>query len=655
MAQCEKILDSGERCSNPAVPGGRYCQTHGRISFKPVAKPADTAPLPTEPSSAKPDVPKPAPPHRPTAWEAVPSASGEAPKFPALFADGRNILVAPQGVIWLPASPEDKPTTQFKRLLRMLGFLSQSIALPGQVHLLRQGGDDGDVLLPLSPKQSERDKLSAFYDAASAAARLVDGRLFIGQGNAYVQYRDDHAPRGYDLQDFQAHEEQGQWLLAARWGSQFVNVGDFNSEPLADFCMRAALLTDVAGAMPTCVYALAPSALYTVLCRYFHAHHLQYAIASLQTGGKDWSLFEIRPRPGAATGQHVPSFIVDYLVRLPRLAVLASAHQLGQRQILVERGHRSPLHLPHIAEAFAEDGLVLLTAGNKPSLHLSPAPVFFDGDLGLRLDLQKTAPLNLKPVSDNRAKLGLPVRLRPARGPTPPIDALYLDAQGVAWLRQILYRLPGAAFSGYALCLGEGGAVLIGESRPIAGIPFGVPLRRIAEGELFIPLRSAFVPDLPWDLLRLALDIQDQTYTFLIDGTRLDLPTACFAPLSRLLMADTRWPRTEFVLKAASALPELHWTAPPAPPKPAHDESKPGLWQKLLSGKPRQPIEQPQATALPQTGADPQALWLEQAKAREQDSDFLAAAVCYSVLNDAINAARCYREALTAILPQQTR
>jgi hypothetical protein len=59
MAQCEKILDTGERCSNPAVPGGRHCPTHGRISFKPVTKPADTAPLPPEPPQAKPAAPKP--------------------------------------------------------------------------------------------------------------------------------------------------------------------------------------------------------------------------------------------------------------------------------------------------------------------------------------------------------------------------------------------------------------------------------------------------------------------------------------------------------------------------------------------------------------------------------------------------------------------
>jgi len=44
--QCEKILDNGERCSNQATLGGRHCQTHGRITFKPVARPADTAPPP---------------------------------------------------------------------------------------------------------------------------------------------------------------------------------------------------------------------------------------------------------------------------------------------------------------------------------------------------------------------------------------------------------------------------------------------------------------------------------------------------------------------------------------------------------------------------------------------------------------------------------
>ena len=92
MAQCEKILDNNQRCSNKAVPGSRYCQTHGRISFKPVAKPADTAPRPAPEPAPRPGAGKQPPGEKkrrrketpPPPWEARPSASGQPPAFPGL-------------------------------------------------------------------------------------------------------------------------------------------------------------------------------------------------------------------------------------------------------------------------------------------------------------------------------------------------------------------------------------------------------------------------------------------------------------------------------------------------------------------------------------------------------------------------------------------
>src|SRR5215470_9498690 len=122
MAQCEKMLDNSERCSNQAVPGTSYCQGHRRIVFRRATdtERVDTAPLP--PLTNTPE-PSPAPAAKSKAkskakveqqkWQASPSTAGQKPAFPGLQADERDILVAPQGIIWLQAEAADTPASQF--------------------------------------------------------------------------------------------------------------------------------------------------------------------------------------------------------------------------------------------------------------------------------------------------------------------------------------------------------------------------------------------------------------------------------------------------------------------------------------------------------------------------------------------------------------
>jgi len=728
MAQCEKILDTGERCSNQAVPGSRYCQTHGRITFRPVKKPADTAPPPPPPPPA-PVKAKPAPERPRPAWKAVPSPAGQAPSFPGLHPDERNILVAPQGIIWLEAPQQGAPLGQFNRLVRLMGFLSQAVSLPGQVRLLRHG-EAGGILLYLSPAQTTAPSLSVFYDAASAAARLVDGRLYIGQGNAFVQYRDDGAPRGYDVPAFKVHDDKKELLLVAHWGSRILTPSDLAEVSLAEFCLQVVPLLDVTGAPPEEVYALIPPSLYPALARYFRAHHLRYSLARLQSHVGEIILFEISPRQDAPAGQAVPSFVLDYLARLPRVALLVQVHQAGNQRILLQWRHRYPLHIPHVAAAFAPDDLVLLVTDHYPNLRVNPAPQFFNGDQLMDVHAPQPSTLNLKPrpAADTPA-LRLPVLLLPDNGPTPPIAALILATEELIWLRQLLYRLPGEAFSAYSLCQGQEGAVLVGGTKPIEGIPFGLPLRRLGDTELFIPLRSHFVPNLPWEVLRHTLEIQDSVYTFLTADYRLDLPVAVFSPLSRALAADPNRPRVKFNLRTGVSLPDVRWTqqAPPveewplkepAPgrsepppveewplkePAPGRSEPQPAEERPLKEPAPgrsepqpaeerpleepaparseppqveEQPLEEPargrsesllarlsrlfsspsQSPAQPtstlsptvETKLDLAAYWHEQARAYEDAKDFLAAAVCYSFLNDVSNSARCYRLAAVA-------
>ncbi len=654
MAQCEKTLDNGERCSNQAVPGTTYCLAHRRIVFRRATdtEQVDIAPLPLKNKAALP--PAPAAKSKTKAeqqnWQASPSAAGQKPVFLGLQADERDILVAPQGIIWLQAEAADTPTSQFSRLVRLMGFLSQAFPLPGQVRVLSQA-EGAHYILHLTPSQSNAARLSVFYDRAADATRLVHGRLYIGQKRAFVQYRDDGAPRGYDVsEEFQAPVNSRELLLVAHGGGQSLSLSGFTKTSLRDLCLHVSPLPGATNQMPEMVYALVPPPLYPLLAKYFHAHHLSYRLARLQASVGELILFEIGPRPDAPIGQVVPTFILDYLSRLPRVVLLVQAHQSGDLSILLQWQHRYPLHLPHVAAAFAPDEMLLLVADHYPNLLIKPTPQFFDGDqlVDVHLPHTKVVSLTQLPASLPPAALKLEVVLRPDNGPTPPVAALILSAQEMTWLRQLLYLLPGEAFRDYTLYQGEKLSVLIGNNRPIEGLPFGMPLRRPGNRALFIPLRSRFMPDLPWPLLQEALAIKEHVYTFLTPDYRLDLPENLFAPLSRVLVAEPHRPRVNVRMLAPSSLPALAWTPPEPMPS---TETAPDRTKKssFPARKAQIPVREPVAPTPQNAKLEEAALWREKARACEESKDFLAAAVCYNFLNDVTNSARCYRQAATRL------
>ncbi|HEY4385927.1 MAG TPA: hypothetical protein VGN34_15830, partial [Ktedonobacteraceae bacterium] len=612
MAQCEKVLDNGERCSNQAIPGTSYCQGHRRIVFRRATETGrvDTAPLPPLTSgteSSPPTKPKTRPKQQ--NWQASPSAASQEPAFPGLQVDdARNILVAPQGVIWLQAEP---PASQFDRLVRLMSFLSQALPLAGQIKILLQT-EGAHYVLYLTPDQSNTESLSLFYDKASDATRLVNGRFYIGQDKTFVQYRDDGAPRGYDVPGFNAPENDNELLLVAHWGTQLLSLSAFTEVSLHDLCLHVTPVPGPAGQVPEMVYALAPSPLYPLLAKYFYAHHQHYKLARLQSSAGELILFEIAPRLDAPVGQVVPTFILDYLTRLPRVALLVPVHQTDDRSILLQWKYRYPLYLPHIADALSANETLLLIAEHYSNLSISPVPQFFDGDQLMDVHLPSSNVLHLSPLPANMpASLKLEVLLRPDNGPTPPIAALILTGQELSWLRRLLYLLPGEAFRDYALYQGEGLSILLGNSRPIEGLPFGIPLRRPGNRALFLPLRSRLLPDLPWSLLQESLAMKEGVYTFLTPSYRLDLAETLFAPLARVLVAEPHRPRVNVRMLVPASLPALTWTAPPAPLA----EVSPNKPKKnsLFAWRDQTPPREPTRTAPQNAKLEEATLWREKA------------------------------------------
>src|SRR5208337_4060034 len=120
--------------------------------------------------------------------KAIPSPLGQKPVFPGLRADQHSRMVARRGLIWLQAGANGGEPL-FSRLVRALSFMSQSIDLPPSVRLRRRLRSEEGLII-LKPPGPGVSHLSAFYDVATAAARLVGGQLYIGRRDALVRYRD---------------------------------------------------------------------------------------------------------------------------------------------------------------------------------------------------------------------------------------------------------------------------------------------------------------------------------------------------------------------------------------------------------------------------------------------------------------------------------
>ncbi len=659
MAQCKKILYNGERCSNRAMPGTDYCEQHRGLKFRRESRGLSVSrllPEKTEQEEKGPGKSAPFP-----KWVARPGATGATPAFPGLRSDGRNILVAPQGIIWLDEqSGQDQPESLFDKLVRLLACLSQKMRLPGNITVWMMPEEAG-LIIRLTPPHPDSTDLSQYYDTIAAAVGLSGGLLYIGQERTFIRYRNSSAPQGYDAKDVQAPADDKLYLVDSE-GTHSISRQTLTEESLNDLLLRIAPLPVRGADLPEVAFALVASPLYRTLARYFRDHYLHYRAARFQAStGDALILFEIAPRPDAPAGARVPAFVFSYLNDLPRCTVFTEVEtDPTGHQMLVEWRHRYPCLPRHILDVFPTDSLLLFTTGlDFPNLCISPAPPFFNGDELISVHTPHPGQVGMVPITDRKnLPLELPLRLMHDPGPTPPTAALILDAEEIKWTCRLLYWLPGDAFGIYTLCLGQERAVLLGEGMSVESLPFGVPMRCVQDTQLFIPLRSRLVPDLPWVLLAEALELKDTMYSFLTPEFRLDLPHSAFAPLSRTLVAKPGRPRVTFDVHSTPDLAKLNWSLPSKlaeqpdrQPISTQKTSEPEQKGDMCRSSQRT-MESPKATPTkedyPVRREDLQnveGLLLERAEFYRQAGDYLSAALCFAMSGDSGNAARCYQEA----------
>ncbi len=509
------------------------------------------------------------------------------------------------------------------------------------------GGGSGHLPITITPPAEDASgRIFDLIQGALAAARLSLARaeMYIGDGRVFVPYNDPAAPHGYDVQGDLPTE--GRVLLTsteARWLSPAQPL------PLLETLLEVPLQRNHRPELPSTLAVLTDRRLAPLVVSYVQRHGLAYAVRLLtwERDGQVYpvALFDIVT---ADALRPIPSFVCDFLRRLPRTLLLTDAlqpadlkHEPSQR-ILVPHGRQTPLFLSNIQGVLPAPSLLVLAESPWSAVMLASPPP--------RQPMQKLTQIEIS--APGRAGVGpppagplrLPLTLERDSSANQPIHGLLLDARALARLRRMVRHLPRPLFAHIQIALGDGMAILVATDKPghIAGLPLGLPLTRNDPPALLLPRGMHLRPTLPRDLLVSALALAPDTLTVLTHTQRYDLPSTALHPLGTLLYLD-RPAQTLGITVSPVELPplDLHdlLEVPPPPPvdvptPTSAPEQAPA--RSEVSDRIHQPLPE-----LPMDNPTFDAELRRRAAQLQQAGDYLSAAIFYHHLRDATATSAC--------------
>lgn len=614
----------------------------------PSASPPPEQPAPRQPAAAQQAAHPPvAPP--PTLQILEP---GQAPRYTGLARDERGIVVGDQALVAIVGR---------QRQAAFLAALSRVLDLAGGIQVEEHPvGDAPDQrtlhLVALTPTGQDTPR-SLLYDTiqgALTAARLSSSRarLFVGDGRVFVPYQEAAAPHGYDVR---GNPPQTGRVLLAPQGTRMLP--DPQPASLLDTLLTVPLQPVSQVPPATTLTLLTDRRLAPLVAGYVQRHGLAYAVRFLAWQRADRTrqaaLFDIVT---ASTVRPIPNFVSDFLGRLPATTLLtdllesADLEHEPARRVLVPRGRRTPLYLPHTAGLLPAGGLLIMSERPWGTMLISPPPP--RQTMQQVTEVRLAAPARVTVGDQPSDRLQLQMALVPAGPVRGPIHALLLDAQALQRLQRMVRHLPAPLFQRARIALGDGIAVVIAVNPEdeIERLPFGQPLVRSEPPELLLPRGRHLRPALPVDLLVPTLDLQPDTFTVLTPGRRYDIPAAALQPLNHLLTLEAATATVPISVRPVALPPldlsdleeRLPVSAPtpqpePTPPPPAQppepEREQGGLLERLLRQK-------PSGAASPATF---EAELRQRADERRQAGDYLTAAIFYDYLNDRQNAQACFQ------------
>ena len=361
----------------------------------------------------------------------------------------------------------------------------------------------------------------------------------------------------------------------------------------------------------------------------------------------------------------LPRFVLSYLHELPlcrlfyRLCSMTDTNQKNAKEsagFLVEYGFQHPLPASEVGNNLQAETLYLIFGDRqRPALIIDPAPALKnDCDLSKPVSGIEKPPISFDSDETAAQTLLLQVKLCLIDNPhaPAPAQALYFASQKLKWLETLLQYLPGPLLAGLRWAGDrEHGILLLPEDEAISLFPFAEPLKKV-KNNLFLPLGQSLRPKLTDPQLDSTLVLVPEKLTFLTRNLRFDIAKKDFRPLDKMITASTAVSTTlkfsdpdvpfDFVWQHRDLSEEDKQSA--AVPDKAADKADKKIDRPAPLTISRREDTSGQHPISPSKQAKaPIETLKEYALLLRRQNDFLGAATCFSLAEEPLAAAECYR------------
>ena len=420
-------------------------------------------------------------------------------------------------------------------------------------------------------------------------------------------------------------------------------------------------------------YLLFAEALLPLLARYLHRQQIRFKVSAplnLQKNGPKRVIFLCPDL--AESKKNLPRFVLTYLQDLPRCRLF---YQLSpatdsndettkeNRGFLVEYGFQHPLPATEIDHHFRAK-ILYFTFGDRqhPALVIDPAP-FLSNDCDLSKP-ESCIGLSHRSLDSTATSAQLPfLRLELHLTSDPhalePTRALYLEGKEIKWFAALWQRLPGPLLARLRWAGDrEHGILLLPEDEDISLFPFAEPLKKV-KNNLFLPLKQRLSPQLTSPQLENTLALVPEKLTFFTSQWRFDIAKEHFQALDKAIIAsmptsttlkfsnpdeafDFVWQNRNEVCKGCEPS-SRESTKSRTEETPEEQKPSPLTITKSKESPDRDRISQGKNSNTPTEILKEYALLLR------RQNDFIGAATCFSLAEEPLPAAECYRLAALSL------
>ncbi|MEA1922472.1 MAG: hypothetical protein U9N63_07440 [Pseudomonadota bacterium] len=409
-------------------------------------------------------------------------------------------------------------------------------------------------------------------------------------------------------------------------------------------------------------YLLFAEALLPMIARYLQRQQIRFKVSAPLNRPKEGQKRLIFFGPDLEENKKtLPRFVLSYLQELPhcrlfyRLCSVTDTNHKNPKEsagFLVEYGFQHPLPASEISNNLQAETLYI-TFGDRqrPALIIDPAPALKnDCDLSKPVSGIEKPPISFDSDETAAQTLRLQVKLCLIDNPhaPAPAQALYFASQELKWLETLLQHLPGPLLAGLRWAGDrEHGILLLPEDETTSLFPFAEPLKKV-KNNLFLPLGQSLRPQLTDPQLDNALALVPEKLTFLTQNLRFDIAKKDFRPLDKMITASIALSTT---LKFSDPdVPfDFVWQNRDLSKKDKQsvavsdkNSDTPDKTAPLTITRREDHNKQNRTSPSKQANAPTETLKKYALLLRRQN-DFLGAATCFSLAEEPLPAAECYR------------